>query len=178
MTSYISQQNDVAKRINWILIDKVKIMLTQSKLSRKYWNKTVLITYYFYNKTLHSTINFIILFEIKFDKISNLNNIYVWKSSVWKKFFNIIKLTFQIKKHYLIGYDSNQWKLLNLFNEHTCWARDIQIVESPDETYENLIEKLIFPSDEKSFPLFGTLFDTLPDQILNDSKISFENFMQ
>ena len=45
-------------------------------------------------------------------------------------------------------------------------------MESPNETYEDLIEKLIFPSDEKSSPLFDTRFDTLPGQILNDSEIS------
>ena len=45
-------------------------------------------------------------------------------------------------------------------------------MKSPNETYENLIEKLIFPSDEKSLPLFDTLSDTLSDQILNDSEIS------
>ena len=59
--------------------------------------------------------------------------------------------------------------MLDLFNERTCWARDIQIVESPIETYENLIEELIFSFDEKSFPLSETLFN----QILNDSEISF-----
>ena len=36
LTPYIPQQNDVAERINRILIKKIKIMLTQSKLSRKY----------------------------------------------------------------------------------------------------------------------------------------------
>ena len=41
-------------------------------------------------------------------------------------------------------------------------------MESPDETYENLIEKLIFPPDKESPPLLGTL----PDQILDDSEIS------
>ena len=144
MTPYTSHQNDVAEKINWILINKIKIMLTQSKLSRKYWSETVLITNYFYNWIFYSVINFIISFETKFGKISDLNNIYVWKSSVWKKFFNTTKLTFQTEKHYLINYGSNQWKLLNLFNECTWWTRDNQIVEFPAETYENLIEKLIF----------------------------------
>ena len=40
-------------------------------------------------------------------------------------------------------------------------------------TYEDLIEELIFSFDEKSFPLFDTLLNTLSGQILNDSKISF-----
>ena len=42
-------------------------------------------------------------------------------------------------------------------------------MKSPNKIYENLIEELIFSSDEKSFSLFGTLFG----QILDDSEISF-----
>ena len=41
-------------------------------------------------------------------------------------------------------------------------------MESLDETYEDLTEELIFPSDEESPPLPGTL----PGQILDDSEIS------
>ena len=77
-------------------------------------------------------------------------------------------MTSQAEKHYLIGYDSNQWKLLDFSNGRTCWARDIRVVESLDETYEDLTEELIFPSDEESPPLPGTL----PGQILDDSEIS------
>ena len=164
-TPYIPQQNDVAERINQILINKIRAMLTRSKLSRKYWDEAILIANYFYNRTPHSAINFTTSFETKFGKTPNLNNIYIWKSSVWKKFPNIIKLAFQIKKHYLINYDFNQWKLLDLFNERTCWARDIWVVESPDETYEDLTEELIFPPDEESPPLPGTLPGTLPGQV-------------
>ena len=108
LTSYIPHQNDVTEKINQILINKIKIMLTQSKLPRKYWNETVLITNYFYNWIFHWIISFIIPFEIKFNKTPDLNNHYIWKSSVWKKFPNIIKLTFWAEKHYLIDYDFNQ----------------------------------------------------------------------
>ena len=166
---YIFQQTDAAKRIHWILINKIRIMLTQSKLPRKYWDEAVLIANYFYNRILHSTINFITSFEIKFGKTPDLNNVYVWRSPIWKKFPNITKLTPQIEKHYLIGYYFNQWKLLNLFNERTCWTRDIWVVESPAETYENLTEELSFSSDEKSIPLLGTL----PGQITKNSETSF-----
>ena len=38
-------------------------------------------------------------------------------------------------------------------------------MKSPDETYENLTEELIFPPDEKSPPLPDTLPDTLPGQV-------------
>ena len=93
--SYTSQQNDAAERINRTLINKVKTMLTQSKLPRKYWNEAVLTASYFYNWISHLAINFTTPFETKFGKISDLNNIYVWESSVWKKFFNITKLTSQ-----------------------------------------------------------------------------------
>ena len=41
-------------------------------------------------------------------------------------------------------------------------------MESSDETYEDLTEKLIFPPDEESSPLPGTL----PGQILDDSELS------
>ena len=95
-------------------------MLTQSKLSRKYWSEAVLATNYFYNWTSHSVINFTTPFEVKFGKIPDLNNIYIWRSSVWKKLPNTTKLAFQVEKHYLINYDSNQWKLLDLSNELTC----------------------------------------------------------
>ena len=79
-------------------------------------------------------------------------------------------MTPQAEKHYLIGYGFNQWKLLNLSNGRTCWARDIRVMESPaaTETYEDLTEELIFPPDEESPPLPGTL----PGQILDDSEIS------
>ena len=48
-------------------------------------------------------------------------------------------------------------------------------MESPNETYEDLTEKLIFPSDEESPPLPGTLPGTLPGQVEGSENSSITN---
>ena len=105
---YTPQQNGAAERINRTLINKVRAMLTQSKLPRKYWGEAVLAAGYLYNRTPHSAINFTTPFEAKFGKTPDLSNIYVWGSPVWKKLPNTTKLAPRAEKHYLIGYGSNQ----------------------------------------------------------------------
>ena len=60
-------------------------MLIQTKLSNKFWKKAVLTANYLYNKTFHSVLDFKSFYEKRYENTSNLNNIYVWKSSVWKK---------------------------------------------------------------------------------------------
>ena len=84
-------------------------------------------------------------------------------------------MAFRVEKHYLIDYDFNQWKLLNLFNERTDWACDIRVVESPVESYEDLTEELIFSSDEKSPPLLGTVPGTLLGQVEDSENSSIIN---
>ena len=40
------------------------------------------------------------------------------------------KLNNWAKKHYIIDYDSNQWKLLNPAKSTVTWTRDIRVVEN------------------------------------------------
>ena len=104
-------------------------MLIQTKLPDKFWKEAVLATSYLYNRTFYSALDFKSFYEKRYGDISDLNNIYVWRSSVWKKISKGKKLNSRVEKHYIINYDSNQWKLLDPAKSTITWARDIRVVE-------------------------------------------------
>ena len=104
-------------------------MLIQTKLPNKFWKKAVLAANYLYNRTSHSALDFKSSYERRYGDTPDLSNIYVWGSPVWKKIPKGKKLNSRAEKHYIIGYGSNQWKLLDPAKSTVTWARDIRVVE-------------------------------------------------
>jgi transposase InsO family protein len=75
--SYSSKQNGSDERINKTLLNKIKALLIQSNLAKKYWGEAITASVYLYNKTSHSAINYKTPYELKHSKKPDLNNIKI-----------------------------------------------------------------------------------------------------
>jgi hypothetical protein len=74
---YSSEQNGFGERINRTLLNKVKTLLIQSNLAKKYWGEAITASVYLYNRTPHSAIDYKTPYELKYGKKSDLNNIKI-----------------------------------------------------------------------------------------------------
>ena len=143
-----------AERINRTLFNKIRALLFEAKLPRKYWAEALLSAVYLYNRTPHSSIDFCTLYEAKYGTKPNLANIKIWGSLTYKKepkeFIN--KLDSRAKPYYLVGYTSNNlYRLLDPKSTKVTLARDVKVIEgSYYHTKANQQEDLIL--EENSLP--------------------------
>lgn len=79
---YNPQSNGRAERLNGVLISTATSLLEDSKLSRKYWEDTINVASYIYNKIPQSAINNNIPYEKLYKKKVNLNNVKVFGCKV------------------------------------------------------------------------------------------------
>ena len=128
---YSPEQNGSSERINRTLLNKVRALLIQSNLAKKYWGEAITAAVYLYNRTPHSAIDYKTPYELKYGKKPDLKNIKIWGSLAYKREPTelISKLDSRAKPYYLVGYGSNQYKLLNPETSKIIWARDLKILE-------------------------------------------------
>ena len=138
---YTKEQNGSAERINRTLFNKVRALLFNSNLAKKYWGEALMASVYLYNRTPNSSINYKTPYELRYNKKPDISNIKTWGSLVFKKdpIELISKLDSRASPYYLIGYGSNQYKLLNPSTSKTIWARDVKIIEN--KFYRDTIEE-------------------------------------
>lgn len=122
--SYSPQQNETAEILNWTLITKIRFLLINAQLPKYLWGEALNAAVYLYNWTSHSSIDYKTPFEAKYNQKSDLKNIRIWGSIAWKKDHLAKKLDSKAKKSILIGFGSNQYKLLQLHGRKVYWARD------------------------------------------------------
>ena len=129
---YTPEQKGAGERINRTLFNKVRALLTGSNLALKYWNEALLSAVHLYNRTPHSSYAFRTPYEVRFNKKPNLGHIKTWGSLVYKKEPKelIGKLDPRATAHYLIGYGSNQYRLLDPKTSKITNARDVYILEN------------------------------------------------
>ena len=87
--------------------------------------------YYFYNKTPYLAIN-ITLYQAWHRTKPDLTNIKKWGSVAYLKIVKTKKLDEKAIKKYLIGYGSNQYKLLDPDTNEITWARDVTVLENQE----------------------------------------------
>ena len=126
---YAHEQNGAAEILNRTLINKVRSLLINAQLPRYLWGEALNAAVYLYNRTPHSNIDYKTPYEAKYDQKPDLKNIKIWGSIAWKKEKLAKKLDSRAKKSILIGYGSNQYKLLQLQGKKVYWARDAVIQE-------------------------------------------------
>ncbi len=68
-------------------------------------------------------------YKIKYGKKPNLENIKIWGSIAYNRIDNAKKLDKRAKPYILVGYNSNQYKLLDLKTKRVVWSRDVTILE-------------------------------------------------
>ena len=127
---YAYEQAGGAERINLILLDKIRFLLFTAKLSNEFWAEALDASVFIYNRTPHSSLSLITPYEKRFNKKPLLKGIKIWGSIAYSKIEGAKKLSPRAKPNLLIGYsDNNQYKLFNIKNSNTFWARDIEIIE-------------------------------------------------
>ena len=77
IASYAHEQAESVERINLTLLNKIRAMLITAKLDKRFWVEALLVVVYLYNRTSHTSLNFKISFEIKYNIKSKINNIKI-----------------------------------------------------------------------------------------------------
>lgn len=128
---YSHEQNGGAERINRTLFNKVRALLIASNLPKFLWGEALLATVYIYNRTPNSSIDYKTPYELKNGIKPDISNIRTWGSLTYKKEPKelLSKLDNRASPYYLIGYGSNQYKLLDVSNYTAVYARDVKILE-------------------------------------------------
>ena len=129
---YTPAQNGRAEIINRTIMNKARAMLIQAKLPKMYWGEAVLAAQYLYNRTPHSAIGYKTPYELKTGTKPDISHIRVWGSIAYRKLPNsqLKKLDNRAVPLILVGYGSNQYKLLNPVAKTTIWVRDALILEN------------------------------------------------
>jgi hypothetical protein len=165
---YTKEQNGAIERINRTLLNKVRALLITSNLPLIYWGEALVSATYLYNRTPHSSISYRTPYEVKNGKLPNISNIKVWGSLVYKKepVQKLSKLDDRATPYYLIGYGSNQFKLLDINTSKVVFARDINIIEN--KFYKN-------PNNNEEFSKTSSIISDNIESDLSDSNSIYSN---
>lgn len=107
---FCPEQNGIAERMNRTIMDIVRTMLNDTKLSEEFWAEAVHTAVYLYNRRPHSAIDFKLPEEVYYDKQVELSNIRVFGSYCYVHVpkEKRQKLDSKSKKCIFIGYPDNQ----------------------------------------------------------------------
>ena len=128
-TPYAYEQNGAAERINWTILERVRYLLFQYRLSTNYQLFIAEAAIYLYNHTWHSTISQT-PFKARFGKKPNITNIQLFGFIAYIKNPKPKKL--QERASYrgiLIEFGENQYKILNLETDKVYWLYDVNFLE-------------------------------------------------
>jgi hypothetical protein len=129
---YTPEQNGASEIFNRTLISKVRSMLIKSQLPKAYWGEAATAAVYIYNRTPHSSLEgYITPYEAKTDQKPDISHIRTWGSIAYKKepSISLKKLDPRANPYILVGYGSNQYRLINPKTRQSIWARDVYIYE-------------------------------------------------
>jgi len=164
---YNPQQNGISEIFNRTLFNKVRALLFATGLPKTLWGEAALAAVYLYNRTPHTSLEgFITPYEAKYGEQPDISNIRTWGSITYKKEPNelIKKLDARANPYILIGYGSNQYKLIKPGGKIAIWARDVEILEN--SFIKNQPEKISAKLAEITSYLSNT--DSIPLEITND----------
>ena len=127
--SYVHEQNGLVEIFNRTLLNKVRVLLIQSGMPKSYWTEAVSAVTFIYNQTPHSTKNFVTPHELKYKEKSDISSLKIWDLIVYRKDYLTKKLDLRAIMRVLIGYESNQWRILDSRTKRVTWTRDVTIKE-------------------------------------------------
>ena len=78
------QQNDVGERMNKTLLERVRSMITQAKLSKRFWAEAVSTACYLVNHSPHTALNFKSLQVVWYNSPVDYSNLKsIWLSGLY-----------------------------------------------------------------------------------------------
>ena len=129
---YSPEQNGVSERFNRTIINKVRAMLISSGVGKALWGEAVQAATYIYNRTPNSSlISFISPFEARTGKKPDISTIRTFGSIAYKREPKELlkKLDPRASPYIIVGYGSNQYRLIKPGGRLITTARDIDILE-------------------------------------------------
>jgi len=137
--SYAPQQNPAVERINRTLAKKLRSLLYQARLPRKYWGEALNMAVYLYNMTPHKSLGLKTLYEAKTGQKPNISHIRIFGSLAYRVTIKPKKLDPRGDAYYLVGYQApNIYRLLDPKRGKITISRDVKIYE--DLYYKHLKE--------------------------------------
>ena len=104
---YTPQQNGLAERINYTLLDKIRAILSESNLSKELWPDLLLSVTYIYNRIPHSFLGYKTPYEARFNSKPSISNIRILGSITYYKEARTTKLDSRGTLAILIGFNNN-----------------------------------------------------------------------
>ena len=129
---YTPEQNGVSERFNRTVINKVRAMLISSGLPKALWGEAILAATYIYNRTPNSSLDgYITPYEARNGKKPDISNIRTFGSIAYKKEPKELlkKLDSRASPYIIVGYGSNQYRLIKPGGRIAVIARDVDILE-------------------------------------------------
>ena len=172
---YTHEQHGLAEKFNRTLLDKVRALLFQAQVPKSYWADAAIAACYIYNRTPHSSKEFKTPYELKFNKKPDISNLKIWGSIAYRKDPHAKKLDPKVIMGILIGYGSNQYKILDPRSKRVTWARDVIIKEGSfyknKEDIDDSTEELAVQYDSESTEIFSESLNQ-DEASLNESEDS------
>ena len=165
--SYAQNQNDVSKRIIKTIIEKIRILIIETKFFCHFWLEVVSTSCYLLNRSFNKSIK-ITSFEIWTNRKLDLFNFRMYKCDVYVidyKARKKEKLSFCMWVDTLVDYeDKNQWQI---FDEKTMIIkRDVVFNEIFLTFRKSVIETIISSSESMKNDRYEDLFQSMKN--LND----------
>lgn len=140
---YTKEPNGLAERINLTIFNKIRALLYNSRLPKAFWGDAALYSIYLYNRTPHSSINYITPYEAKNNEKPTISNITTFGSICFykNKGPKVEKLDPRGIKGIVLGVNDNIYKIYNPTTNKYLFSRDIIILENQFHTLTGIQDK-------------------------------------
>ena len=124
--------NGVAERMNRTLMNKVRAMLIESNVPKKFWTEALLAAVYTLNRSPSSTLNFQFTpAEIWYNRKPDVSNLRVFGCVAYRHIDKTLrsKLDSKTSKCVMFGYTTNGYRLWDLSKEKLILERNVKFLE-------------------------------------------------
>ena len=154
--AYNPQQNGRAERINRTLLDKVRFMLIESGMQKKFWGEAIVTAAYIHNRSPKKSLDHKTPEEIWTGTKPDLSNLRMFgcKADMYVPEQKRSKMDLKMKECFMLGYCLNQkgYRLWEPTRQQVLTARDVVF-------FERVLPQA---SDVVFLPIEGTTSSTLP----------------
>lgn len=140
---YTPQLNGKAERLNRTLMEKVRALITESKLKKEMWGEAAYTATYLLNRSPTKTLS-VTPYEKWNDKEPDLSNLRLFGSTAYaKNLEQLRKLDDRSKKLVFVGYAPNGYRLWDSEKRKVIIARDVKIEEKTNGQIEEKKNKIL-----------------------------------
>jgi hypothetical protein len=153
--SYAPQQNPAVERVNLTISIKMRSLLYQAKLPRRYWGEALEMAVYLYNRTPYKSLGLKTPFEAKTGQKPDISHLKIFGSLAYWIVDKPKKLDPRGRPYYLVRYVApNIFRLLKPKEGKITISRDVKVHEG---SYYKHVKEIIseYPDLEDLTPEKG-----------------------